>query len=516
MEFTMNANNKNTEPRFRFAPSPTGGLHIGTARTALFNWLAARSMKGKFLLRIEDTDIHRSKKTFEKSITADLDWLGIEWDEFYRQSDRISIYREHAEELLRRDKAYLCFCTQERLDELKKEQYRKGEMSKYDNRCRELSEKEVQKELKDHTPYAIRFRVPVCEVVFEDFIRGKIKFDSGVFGDFVIMKSDGTPSYNFAVVVDDAEMRITHVLRGEDHITNTARQIMVFKSFGFKLPDFGHLSMILGSDGAKLSKRFGSRTVGEFKDDGYLSEAVGNYLALLSWSPGEGREIFKSRDIISNFKINDISRSPAIFDIEKLNWVNANHIRQKGSEELLELAEPFLSEELKIHYESSMNSGIGYNKDKIKFLRCADTFREKIKVLSELDGYIRDYFKESPASYSPEAVEILKSGTSETVLLRLLEKIENTRLEFRCQDEKNYEAMGPDYFRDFISGFAEDMKKSDIKGSRLYLPIRSALTGQIHGPELPRVMAILGIENCILRIELCISHFYKIDKITKR
>ncbi|MBE3035988.1 MAG: glutamate--tRNA ligase, partial [Candidatus Atribacteria bacterium] len=335
-------NNENIKPRLRFAPSPTGGLHIGTARTALFNWLAAKSMAGKLILRIEDTDIKRSNKLFEESIICDLGWLGVTWDEFYRQSDRMESFKDYAYKLLDEGKAYRCFCSPERLEELKSVQYAEGKMSKYDNRCRDLSPAEIENEIAGGKSYAIRFKIEPCEIIFNDLIRGEIRFNSDVFGDFIILKSDGTPSYNFAVVIDDHEMNITHILRGEDHITNTARQILLIKSLRFEIPEFAHLSMILGKDGSKLSKRHGSQTITEFRDEGYVKEALGNYLALLSWAPRTGNEIFNITEITGEFKLSDVSKSPAIFDLDKLNWINGNHIRQKTVDELFKLVLPFI------------------------------------------------------------------------------------------------------------------------------------------------------------------------------
>ena len=337
------AKDKGGLPRFRFAPSPTGGLHIGTARTALFNWLAAKSMGAKLILRIEDTDLKRSNKVFEESIISDLKWLGLDWDEFYRQSDRLDIYIKSANRMLKEGKAYRCFCTPQRLEELKNEQYLQGKMSKYDNKCRDLTDEEIRSKIAGGVPFAVRFKVPQTEIVFKDLIRDEIRFNSDVFGDFVIMKSDNTPSYNFGVVIDDSDMNISHVLRGEDHITNTARQIMLFESIGADLPAFGHLSMILGKDGAKLSKRHGSQTITEFRQEGYLSDALCNYLALLSWAPRDGRDIFNLKDIVDSFAISNISKSPAIFDIDKLSWINGNHIREKSAEDIYELVMPFVA-----------------------------------------------------------------------------------------------------------------------------------------------------------------------------
>ncbi len=489
---------KDSTPRLRFAPSPTGGLHIGTARTALFNWLAARNMKGRLLLRIEDTDIKRSDKLYEELIIKDLKWIGLDWDEFYRQSERIEIYKKYADKLLNENKAYRCFCSAERLEELKNKLYSEGKMSKYDNRCRDLTSEEIGINLRSEKSYTIRFKVDQCEIKFNDLIRDEIKFNSEVIGDFIILKSDGTPSYNFAVVIDDSDMKITHVLRGEDHITNTASQIMLFKSLGFSIPQFAHLSMILGKDGAKLSKRHGSQTISEFREEGYLSEAIANYLALLSWAPRNIEEIFEIKDIVKSFKIEDISKSPAIFDLDKLNWINGNHIRKKSNDELYNLIVPFVLRS-GILEERQLEEG---EESKLKLLKCIDTFKDHLKVLSGFPELIRDFFIDDVIEYSYEAAQMLKLESSVIVMESILKKLNNFH---------TAKAAGKDFIfneedcKNILSELADDLKEFQIKGKNLYMPIRSALTGKTHGPELPKVLTILGIETCIGRIRQAIN-----------
>ena len=506
-------NTKKTQPRLRFAPSPTGGLHIGTARTALFNWLAAESMKGKLILRIEDTDKQRSKKVFEDLIIEDLKWLGFKWDEFYRQSDRLKIYQEYAARLLNEGKAYRCFCSQERLENLQKKQYEQGKDSKYDRKCCDLLQKEASVYLNSGAPYAIRFKVPEREIIFNDAVRGMIKFSSEVIGDFVILKSDFTPSYNFAVVIDDADMKITHVLRGEDHITNTAKQVLLFESFNFEKPVFGHFSMILGKDGAKLSKRHGSQTINEFKNEGFLSEAVCNYLALLSWAPKDGNEIFMIDEIINHFNINDISKSPAIFDMDKLRWINGSHIRLKTAEELFEMVKPFISADKEYGFINAEDI-----KTRIKIIRCLDAFKDKIKVLAEFNEYIAGYFKEDKTLYGSEEENVLKEPTAFQALFSLLNLFEQeSQKNTGLSAEKVYEIMDEHFFKNLLLVLADSLKDKDIKGRSLYMPARVSLTGEVHGPELPKIMAILGIDTCIKRVKLVISGFYnngKADKIS--
>ncbi len=498
----LDTNSSVKDIRFRFAPSPTGGLHIGTARTALFNWLAAKSMGGKLILRIEDTDIQRSKKIFEESIIQDLNWLGITWDEFYRQSERIDIYKKYAEELVKKEKAYFCFCSNERLEELKEKQYLEGKPSKYDNKCRNLSKEEIENNLKANKPYAIRFKILEGEIIFNDIVRGIIKFNSDVFGDFVILKSDGTPSYNFAVVVDDWEMKITHVLRGEDHITNTARQIMIFKSLGFSIPEFAHLSMILGKDGKKLSKRHGAKTISEFREEGYLSEAMVNYLALLSWSPKE--EIFLLKNVINDFNIKDISKNPAIFDIEKLNWVNSHHIRNRSNKELLEELYIFIKSN-SFFKNFDLNSDI--NKEKIN--RCLNVYKEKLKTLKEFPDYIKVYFDYNLKDFDDEALEIIKDKNSREVIIKIRDimlSLTNEIFGNKKSKEDLYLEAKEDFFKQILSHTSNQLYEKNIKGKNFYMPIRSALIGKAHGPEIPKVMYVLGIDECLNRLDKVINY----------
>ncbi len=492
-------------PRFRFAPSPTGGLHIGTARTALFNWLAARSMRGKFILRIENTDITRSSSIYEKSIMKDLEWLGLDWDEFYRQSERIEIYQEYARMLLKQNKAYRCFCTPRRLEKLKADQYAAGKMSKYDNRCRKLSSAEIDKNLKEGKLFALRFKVEGNrEIIFNDLIRGEITFKSNVIGDFIIIKSDGTPSYNFAVVVDDGHMKITHVLRGEDHLTNTARQILLFESLGFELPFFAHLSMILGEDGSKLSKRHGATTISQFRVEGYLPEAVANYLSILSWSPRDNEEIFGLKDILDKFKISHISKSPAVFDMNKLKWINGIYIRRKTVKELALLCIPYLIKEKIIDKKDMENKKV---MDKV--LKGAQAFQDNLKVLSDFPFYIKDFLSGRVTGYSKEAREILKLASSGVVLQNFLEEMER---EWKSFDNNPDIDLNEEQSRKLINSVGENLKDLKIKGKLLYMPIRASITGKTHGPELPAVISILGLKNCIQRVKQTLEYIKNDNK----
>ncbi|MBC7332979.1 MAG: glutamate--tRNA ligase [Actinobacteria bacterium] len=489
-------------PRLRFAPSPTGGLHIGTARTALFNWIAAKSMGGKLILRIEDTDIKRSTREYEALIIEDLKWLGIGWDEFYRQSERIGIYQKVAERLLEERKAYRCFCSPQRLSDLRDTLLRQGKVPKYDGKCRYLTQEEIKKKLEQKQKFVIRFVVEneerIGDIEFNDLIRGVIRFSPEAFGDFIIIKSDGTPSYNFAVVVDDSDMKITHVLRGEDHITNTARQLLLFKALGYKIPYFAHFSMILARDGSKLSKRHGATTISEFREMGYLSEAIVNYLSILSWNPMGEEEIFALQDVVDEFRFQDISKSPAIFDIDKLNWINGIYIRKKTCEELFELCTPFLIKSGIIGEKELENEKVI-----AKIKKCIDAFKDNLKVLGEFPDRVRDFFSDKIDSYEDSATEVLKAESSLKVVVKFMDLLK--RKLSSLAGDKSVD-LTEEEGKNIIKSVADELKNDKIKGKALYMPIRASITGKTHGPELPKVIAILGIEDCIKRVEQTLTY----------
>ena len=339
--------------RLRFAPSPTGQIHVGNARTALFNWLMARGSGSTFVLRIEDTDFARSTKEAEAAAIEDLRWLGLNWDEGadaggergpYRQSERLHIYRAHAVELMSKGQAYHCFCSEEQLEMDRYQALRANQPPKYVGRCRNISRDEARKRVASGETATVRFRVPEGdrEIAFDDLVRGRVSFMSEIIGDFVLLRSDGVPAYNFAVVVDDALMEISHVIRGEDHISNTPRQLLLYEAFGWRAPTFGHLPNVLGPDHAKLSKRHGATSVAEYREKGYLPEALANYLALLGWSPGEKEELLPVDELAKRFRIEDVGRSPGVFDVEKLAWVNRHYLKLAEPERLARLAVPFL------------------------------------------------------------------------------------------------------------------------------------------------------------------------------
>src|SRR5512144_1080075 len=323
--------------RVRFAPSPTGHLHVGNARTALFNWLLARGHGGTFILRIEDTDVERSTRESEHGIVDDLRWMGLEWDEGpdvegargpYRQSERLHLYASYAKELVHTGQAYYCFCSATRREAERQAALAAGRPPRYSGRCRSIPREEALARVESGAPAVIRFKVPdQGEVTFRDIVRGEVRFNVEVIGDPVLVRSDGRPAYNFAVVVDDALMEITHVIRGEDHISNTPRQLLLYKALGFKPPQFAHLALVMGPDHTPLSKRHGATSVAEFREKGYLPEALVNYLALIGWSPGENEELLPIAELAKRFSLEEVGHSAGIFDEEKLAWVNRHYMK---------------------------------------------------------------------------------------------------------------------------------------------------------------------------------------------
>lgn len=474
------------EIRVRFAPSPTGELHLGSARTALFNWLFAKSKGGKYVLRIEDTDIIRSSSDFEKSILDDLRWLGLDWGEGpdvdggygpYRQSERQEIYQVYAQKLIDAGIAYECYCTLEELEEKKRQSISKGIAPKYDGRCFDLSDEEKKKLKSEGRKTAVRFKIPSTKVVIDDLIRGRIEFESDVFGDFVIVRSNGSPSFNFAVVVDDIEMKISHIIRGEDHLTNTARHILLFKALGASVPKFAHISMIFGTDGAKLSKRHGATAVNEYRKLGYLSSALINYLALLGWSPEDEREIFELNNLISLYAIERMSKSPAVFNLEKLNWINGQHIRSLPIEKLAELVIPFLEEDEFLKDKLSF-----YNKDTL--VKIIEAISSNLVTLKDAPVYARMFFEEKVV-FDEEVKEFFESDQSRLVLNEFLNILRETNLSSK----------------EMLKEIGSKMKEVGIKGKNVYMPIRAILTGKTSGPELFYILEIFGKEKCVELIE---------------
>ena len=478
----------NKEVRVRIAPSPSGNLHIGTARTALFNYLFAKKNNGKYVLRIEDTDLDRSSQAYIQNIYDSLKALGLNWDEGpdvggpygpYQQSERFDIYPKYAQKLIDAGYAYECFCTQEELDAEKQESIKNKRPHVYSGRCRHLSEEEKAKLRAEGRKPSIRFHVPESgETKFTDMVKGDLKFDNSLIGDFVIMKSNGTPTYNFAVVIDDMEMKISHIIRGEDHISNTAKQILIYEALGAEIPQFGHLGMILAPDRSKLSKRHGATAVSEFVEKGYLTEALLNFVALLGWSPSDGHEIKSLDEIIADFRINEVSSSNSIFEYDKLNWMNGQYIKKMDIKKLANLARPFLS-----MYDLSEMSEENYE-------RMIEVTREPITILSDLVNDVK-YFFGQDAEIEPDVqTKILDSEDGQKVLRYVVDN-ELDKWDFE-DSEKLHEQLA-----DLRAYF----KEQGIKPKETMWAIRAAVTGRTHGADMVAILQILGKERSVRRIK---------------
>ncbi|AEH50694.1 glutamate--tRNA ligase [Pseudothermotoga thermarum] len=464
--------------RVRFAPSPTGYLHVGGARTALFNYLFARHHNGSFILRIEDTDLARSERIFEENLMKTLRWLGLHWDEGpdiggkygpYRQSERLHIYAEYAEKLVKFDKAYRVYAYPEEIEKIREDLLSKGLPPHYTRemfepfatreRIREYEEKGLKP--------AIYFAMPREKIVHHDLVKGEVVFSEGSVGDFAILRSNGVPTYNFACVVDDMLMEITHVIRGDDHLPNTLKQLAIYKAFGVNPPLMGHVSMILGPDGKKLSKRHGATSIEEFMERGYLPEAVVNYLALLGWSSPDGKEIMSMEEMISKFSLERVSKNPAIFDPAKLTWMNSQYIKATDSKRLVELLKPFLKK-WNIEVE-----------DKNWLERVVEVEKERMHTLEDFLTNA-DYFFKAPKVEVQIPEDIKKA----------LEK---------CAQELSNNAKASR--EELVEIFRKVVKESNVKPKDFYQTLRLVLTGKQGGPELLDIVLLLGIEEVVRRIE---------------
>jgi len=475
-----------TDVRVRFAPSPTGSLHVGSARTALYNYLYARHHGGAMVLRIEDTDLKRSTSAHDASIISDLAWLGLHADEGpdmggphgpYRQSERAHLYEAGVQRLLGDGHAYPCFCPQELLDQRKEQQLARGEMPKYDRTCCRLPATEVEARLAAGEEAAIRFRVPQGDVTFDDLIHGPITFSSDVIGDFIIKRTDGGFAYNYAVVIDDAGMEITHVIRGEDHITNTARQLMLFSALGEPTPRYGHHSLILAPDGSKLSKRHGAASIGDFEGLGYLSGALVNYLALLSWHPADEREKFTLAELVEEFELERVSKSPAIFDAQKLNWLNGLYIRELGTVELYEAIEPYLA-------------ASGVKLAPVQREVVTEAVQANLVVLGDAPKYAAVFVEESDPATCPFAQALLAPGAG-AVFELAKEAFAGLPAEFVPSLDA----------REVLRDLVEVARERGIKGKSIYQPLRVALSGRDEGPELYYLVGGLGKSRILSRLE---------------
>jgi glutamyl-tRNA synthetase len=477
--------------KVRFAPSPTGTLHVGGARTALFNYLFAKNKKGKFILRIEDTDIERSDEKHTKNIMDGLEWLGLNWDEGpYKQRERLEIYEKYIKKLLKEDKAYYCFCTKEELDAERNEQMANKLAPKYSGKCSKLSKEEVAGFKAAGKPSVIKFRVESKKVKFTDLIRGDVEFDSSLFGDITIAKDERTPLYNFAVVVDDYEMGLTHVLRGEDHISNTPKQILIYEALGLPIPKYGHIAMILGSDKSKLSKRHGATSITDYKEMGYLPEALVNFIALLGWNPGTEQEIFSKEELMEQFSLEKMTKSGAVFNIEKLDWINGCYIRQKNIKELSDLCVPYLISSGLISKNNGKYNLVETEGDisEAKIQEIIKLEQERIKKLSEI-GELTAFFFKNKLDYPKDLLRW--KNMSDDDLKNALSTIKNLMSEI---DENNFKKETIEK-----SLFKESEKTKD-KG-RLFWPLRALLSGKKASPGPCEIAEILGKKKTLERIE---------------
>jgi nondiscriminating glutamyl-tRNA synthetase len=467
--------------RLRFAPSPTGQLHVGNARTALFNALLARGQGGTFILRIEDTDMERSTKESERAIIEDLRWMGLDWTEGvekggehgpYRQSERLHIYRAHAVELLAGGHAYHCFCSEEQLEADRRAALAEGRPPKYAGRCRAIRRDEARRRIETGEPAVIRLRVPETrDVVFDDIVRGEVRFSTDVIGDPVLVRSDGVPAYNYAVVIDDALMEVTHVIRGEDHISNTPRQILLYEAFGWTPPRFAHVSLVMGPDHSPLSKRHGATSVKEFRDRGYLPEALANYLALIGWSPGEGDELLPIDELAARFRLEDVGHSAGVFDEDKLAWVNRHYLKLADPKRLAALSLPYFQREGWLQEPSP---------EEVQFLtQVVPIAAASVDRLEQVPGRLRFLFDFSAPRALEDAAIRAEAAASRPVITALAQELAGSG---PVADREAFRAMA-----------ARVRERTGQKGKSLFHPIRLALTGEAEGLELDQ--AVPAIER---------------------
>jgi glutamyl-tRNA synthetase len=460
-----------TQVRVRFAPSPTGFLHIGGVRTALFNWLFARQQKGIFILRIEDTDQSRSTDESIQAIIEGMKWVGLDWDEGpVRQTERMDLYRGHAMQLLQKGQAYWCHCKAEDLDARRKEAEAKGLSPKYDGRCRD-------RDLTNQTgDAALRFKAPQeGETVVDDLIKGKIVFDNSVLDDLIILRSNGYPTYNFSVVVDDALMNITHVVRGDDHLTNTPRQVPIFEALGFPVPRFGHLPMILGSDKSRLSKRHGATSIMAYKEMGYLPDAMINYLVRLGWSHGD-QELFTRQELIEKFAWKNVQTSAAVFNPDKLLWLNAEYIKASSPGRVVQALVPLLEAAGVQDEVQTVSAGW--------LAQLVVLVKERAKTLVEMVDWVRPYFGQAVMCDEAAAKKFLTPAIAPT-----LEKL-----------HKRFEAFPVFSKQQWEEAFKQLVEEEGVKMGHLAQPVRVALTGRTASPGLFDVMEVLGRDRTLLRL----------------
>ncbi|CEO26183.1 glutamate--tRNA ligase [Paraclostridium sordellii] len=483
--------------RVRFAPSPTGFVHIGSLRTALYNYLFAKRMGGEYILRVEDTDRTRIVDGAIENMLEAMAWAGVNHTEGvvlgenkeitqvgeygpYIQSERLDIYKDYIQQLLDSGKAYYCFCSKERLDEVREKQKEAGETPKYDGNCRNLSKEEVEAKLAAGEEYVIRLKLPENHVIkFTDLVRGETEFNTDELDDQVLIKTDGFPTYHFAVVIDDHLMKITHVIRGEEWISSTPKHVYLYEAFGWEAPTFVHLPNILNKEKKKLSKRHGDVAVEDFKKKGYLPEGLVNYVALVGWSPDDNQELFTMKELEEHFSIERVSKSGGVFDTDKLNWVNQHYIKDASDEYITDLAIPFLIEAGYITEEDAKNR-YDFVKDMVSVVK------EKLQYVKEVTEHVNIFFGDKVELETEECREFLKLEHIPTLINALEEKI-------GAADEINEEA--------FKAMLKEIQKEHGIKGKNLFMGTRIILTGQMHGPDLPKSAAVIGKDMCLNRIK---------------
>ena len=474
--------------RVRFAPSPTGPLHIGGARSALFNWLYARHHGGQFIVRVEDTDLERSSRESEENILNALRWLGIDWDEGitvggpnepYRQTERLELYRGLAKELQERGFAYQCYCSEEELAAEREALMAKGELPRYLGRCRHLCAEEKAKFEAAGKKPVVRFKVPENQMIsIHDHVRGQVEFESNGIGDFVIMKSDNIPTYNFAVVVDDHDMNISHVVRAEEHLSNTPRQILIYDALGWQKPEFAHISLILGKDRSKMSKRHGATSIEQYEKLGYLPEALVNFLALLGWSPSGEEEILSLEEITKQFSLDRVAKNPAVFDIDKLNWLNGQYIRNYSVAKLTRLAIPYLE-------EAGYLEGDVTGEKLIWLEQVVSIARNYISYMQEIPQHVDIFFQDQVNVEEEDAKEVLTWEQMPVVMqaaATLFTEVEELTEE---SVKATIKAIG---------------KQTGLKGKFIFQPLRVGITGRTHGPELHQIIPVIGRERTVARL----------------
>lgn len=482
-----------SEVRVRFAPSPTGYLHIGGARTALFNWLFAHKMGGKLILRIEDTDIERLKEDSVSQILTSLKWLGITWDEGpevggdygpYYQSQRFDIYKKYVDQLVAEGKAYYCFCTPEDLEAAREKQRAAKQPFRYARTCRDLSKEEVEARIASGAKYSVRLKIPAeGSITVHDLIHGDVTFNMDQFDDFVIMKSNGIPTYNFAVCIDDHLMGMTHVLRAEEHLSNTPKQLLVYEAFGWEPPKFGHMSMILAPDRSKLSKRHGATSVEEFRSQGYLAEAIVNYLTLLGWGPGDERELFTLEETVKLFQLEQMSKKAAIYDTKKLTWMNGQYLSELPLEKILPEVKPFFIKDGFVD-EAWFDTHAEY------FAKLVDVVRVRVKTLQEVAD-ASSYFFQDVTSYDEKGVAKHFKPESVALLEQCITAIEADDVYDLASTEAAYNKIAAD---------------NNLALGKVIHPTRLALTGRTVSPGMFDVMVLLGKERTLERLHKAVEY----------